>query len=563
MENMQMKTDIEIAQEANLEKIENIASKLNISKDDLLQFGDTIAKVKNYQKYIQNNKKGNLVLVTAMSPTKFGIGKTTVSIGLADALSKLGNKTCLALREPSLGPVFGIKGGAAGGGYSQVVPMEDINLSFTGDFDAITSANNLLCAMIDNHIFNGNELDIDENNILFHRCLDVNDRSLREISYIIGGKDKNGNKQSVSRKDAFTITAASEVMAICCLATDFDNLKSRLANIMVALNKNGEPIYAKDLKAEGAMAVLLRNALCPNLVQTLDHTPAFVHLGPFANIAHGCNSVIATKLAMSVADYAITEAGFGSDLGAEKFMDVKCRIANISPNVVVLVSTIRGIKFHGGSEQNENLDNLTLLENGMANLYRHISVLKTTYHANVVVTINKFLSDTDEELNLVISRLKERGIDAVVNECYAKGGDGTIELAKAVINNISDKNISFAYDFNDSVEEKIESIVKKVYGGDGIELSNEAKAKIEFINKNKFSNLPIIIAKTQFSLTDDKSKVGAPTNFKLYIRDIELKAGSGFIVVIAGDMMLMPGLSKIPNAEKIDIFADGTIIGLS
>ena len=558
-----MKTDIEIAQEANLEKIENIASKLNISKDDLLQFGDTIAKVKNYQKYIQNNKKGNLVLVTAMSPTKFGIGKTTVSIGLADALSKLGNKTCLALREPSLGPVFGIKGGAAGGGYSQVVPMEDINLSFTGDFDAITSANNLLCAMIDNHIFNGNELDIDENNILFHRCLDVNDRSLREISYIIGGKDKNGNKQSVSRKDAFTITAASEVMAICCLATDFDNLKSRLANIMVALNKNGEPIYAKDLKAEGAMAVLLRNALCPNLVQTLDHTPAFVHLGPFANIAHGCNSVIATKLAMSVADYAITEAGFGSDLGAEKFMDVKCRIANISPNVVVLVSTIRGIKFHGGSEQNENLDNLTLLENGMANLYRHISVLKTTYHANVVVTINKFLSDTDEELNLVISRLKERGIDAVVNECYAKGGDGTIELAKAVINNISDKNISFAYDFNDSVEEKIESIVKKVYGGDGIELSNEAKAKIEFINKNKFSNLPIIIAKTQFSLTDDKSKVGAPTNFKLYIRDIELKAGSGFIVVIAGDMMLMPGLSKIPNAEKIDIFADGTIIGLS
>ena len=560
-----MLSDIEIAQGAKLLPINEIALKLNVPEKDLLFFGEHIAKVKNYNDYIDKNanNKGKLILVTAMSPTKYGIGKTTVSIGLADALSKLNKKSCLALREPSLGPVFGIKGGAAGGGYAQVLPMEDINLNFTGDFDAITNANNLLCAMIDNHIFHGNELEIDTSNILFHRCLDVNDRALREISYTITSKRNDGSKISFERKDSFTITAASEIMAICCLATNFDDLKTRLGNIMVALNKNGEPIFAKQLKAEGSMAVLLRNALSPNLVQTLEHTPAFVHLGPFANIAHGCNSLIATKFAQSVSDYVVTEAGFGSDLGAEKFLDMKCRVGGLNPNVVVLVTTIRGIKFHGGLDQNINEYSLNLIEKGLQNVYHHIDTLKNTFGVNVVVTVNKFLSDTEEEIAFVLQKLKDRGTDAVVNECFAKGGEGTIELAEAVLKNISDKKIKFAYNLNDSVETKIESIVKNVYGGDGVVLSDAAKQKIEFINKTGYSNLPVIIAKTQFSLSDDKMDIGKPDNFYLHVRDIELKTGSGFIVVIAGDMMLMPGLSKIPNAEKIDISSDGTIVGLS
>lgn len=559
-----MKSDIEIAQEAKLLPVEEIALKLNIAESDLEKYGEKVAKVKGYQKYIDNAKSnGKLILVTAMSPTKFGIGKTTVSIGLADALALKNKKVCLALREPSLGPVFGIKGGAAGGGYSQVLPMEDINLNFTGDFDAITSANNLLCAMIDNHIFNGNKLDIDPENILFHRCLDVNDRSLRDISYYIGGKDKDGKKQNILRKDSFTITSASETMAICCLATDFEDLKKRLGNIMVALNKSGEPIYAKDLRAEGSMAVLLRNILSPNLVQTIAHTPAFVHLGPFANIAHGCNSIIATKLALSTSDYCITEAGFGSDLGAEKFLDVKCRIAGLEPSVIVLVSTIRGLKFHGEMPDDYSGDTIPFIDKGLGNLYRHIDNLKNVYNKNVVVTINKFLTDKDNEINFVIDKLKQHGIDAVINECFAKGGKGTLDLADAVLKNIDDKKLKFAYNLDDSIETKIDDIVKKIYGGEGIILSETAKEKINFINKNGFSKLPIIIAKTQFSFTDDKQIVGAPTGFKLTIRDIELKTGSGFIVVIAGDMMLMPGLSKVPNAEKIDMLSDGTIIGLS
>lgn len=559
-----MKTDIEIAQEAKLLPINEIAVKLNLAENDYEKRGENIAKVKNWQKYLNGSKKqGKLILVTAMSPTKFGIGKTTVSIGLADAFALKNKNVCLALREPSLGPVFGVKGGAAGGGYSQVLPMEEINLSFTGDFDAITSANNLLCAMIDNHIFNGNELDIDVDNILFHRCLDVNDRSLREISYYIGGKDKNGNKQNLLRKDSFTITSASETMAICCLAKDFDDLKNRLGNIMVALNTNGEPVYARELKAEGSMAVLLRDILSPNLVQTIAHTPAFVHLGPFANIAHGCNSVVATKLAMSLSDYTITEAGFGSDLGAEKFLDVKCRIAGLNPSVIVLVSTIRGLKFHGEMPDDFNGDTIPFIDKGLENLYRHIDALKNVYKKNVVVTINKFLTDTAEEINFVIDKLKTRGVDAVVNECFAKGGEGTLALADAVLKNIDNGELEFAYNLGDSVESKIEAIVKKVYGGDGIELSDAAKEKIKFINKYNLSKLPIIIAKTQFSFTDNKSKVGAPKGFKLAVRDIELKTGSGFIVVLAGDMMLMPGLSKVPNAEKIDILSDGTITGLS
>ncbi|MBE5755845.1 MAG: formate--tetrahydrofolate ligase [Clostridiales bacterium] len=559
-----MLTDIEIAQSTKLLSVKEIAVKLNIAESDLLMYGETVAKVKNYQKYLDRaEKQGKLILVTAMSPTKFGIGKTTVSIGLADAFAKLDKKVCLALREPSLGPVFGIKGGAAGGGYSQVLPMEDINLNFTGDFDAITSANNLLCAMIDNHIFSGNELDIDVEKILFNRCLDVNDRSLRDISYYITGKDKDGNKQNLLRKDHLTITAASEVMAICCLATSFDDLKTRLGNIMVALNKKGEPVYARDLKAEGSMAVLLRNILCPNLVQTIDHTPAFVHLGPFANIAHGCNSIMATKLGLSVADYVITEAGFGSDLGAEKFLDVKCRIAGLDPSVVVLVATIRGLKYHGEMPDDETENPTSYIEKGLENLYKHISNLKDVYKTNVVVTLNKFLSDTDEEIAFVINELKSRGVDCVVNECFAKGADGTMDLANAVLENMGDSKLEYAYELNDKVENKIEAIVKKIYGGDGIVLSDEAKEKIKFINKYKYDKLPIIIAKTQFSFTDDKARVGAPTGFKVNVRDIELKTGSGFIVVIAGDMMLMPGLSKVPNAVKIDIFEDGTIVGLS
>lgn len=558
-----MKTDIEIAQSAKLDPIVKIAKKIGIEKEDLFMYGDKIAKVKNYEKYISSGKQGKLVLVTAMSPTKFGIGKTTVSIGLADALRRLGKDACLALREPSLGPVFGVKGGAAGGGYSQVLPMDDINLNFTGDFDAITSASSLLGAVIDNHIFFGNQLDIDVNNILFHRCLDVNDRSLREVTYTIGGKDKDGNPQNLVRKDSFTITAASELMAICCLATDMDDLKERLGNIMVALNKSGEPVYARQLGCVGSMAVLLRNALCPNLVQTLAHTPAFVHLGPFANIAHGCNSINATKLALSVSDYTITEAGFGSDLGAEKFLDVKCRIGDLNPNVIVLVGTIRGLKFHGGSETNQKAKSLELIEKGLENLYHHIDTLKNTYGANVVVTINKFTTDTKKEIEFVLEKLKAHGTDAVVNECFAKGGRGTIDLANAVLKNLSDKKIKFAYNFNSSVETKLRDIVRNVYGGNGVVLSEVAKEKIAFIEKYGYSNLPVIIAKTQFSLTDDMAKVGRPTNFDIYVRDIELKTGSGFIVAIAGNMMLMPGLSATPNAEKIDISSDGTIVGLS
>lgn len=535
-----------------------------MEEKDLNFYGDKIAKVTNYQKYIGNfNKHGNLILVTAMSPTKYGIGKTTVSIGLADAMKILGKNVCLALREPSLGPVFGVKGGAAGGGYSQVLPMEDINLSFTGDFDAITSANNLLSAMIDNHIYFGNKLGIDPERVLFHRCLDVNDRSLRDVSYTIGGKDRNGNKQNVTRHDSFTITSASETMAICCLSTSLDDLKKRLGNIMVAISYEGNPIYARDLNAEGSMATLLRNVLAPNLVQTLGGTPAFVHLGPFANIAHGCNSILATKLSMSLADYTITEAGFGADLGAEKFLDVKCRIGGLNPNAVVLVATIRGLKFHGGSEIDKAATDLELVDKGLSNLYHHIDALHNTFGVNVVVTINKFLTDTDDEINLVIKRLAERGVDAVVNECFAKGGEGTIDLAKAVLANISNKNISFAYNFNDTPENKIEAIVKKIYGGASVKYSDAALEKLEFIKRTGHADLPVIIAKTQFSLTDDKEKIGAPQNFEFYVRDVEIKTGSGFIVAIAGDMMLMPGLSKVPNAEKIDIFEDGTIIGLS
>lgn len=557
-----MLTDIEISRNSRIYKIKTIAEKLNLSEEDLYKYGDYYAKIKNPEKFIHGNRQGKLILVTAMSPTKFGIGKTTVSIGLADALSEMGKKTCLALREPSLGPVFGIKGGATGGGYSQVVPMEDINLNFTGDFDAITSANNLLCAMIDNHIFYGNALDIDPEKIYFHRCLDVNDRSLREISYNIGVKGDDGTVTPLSRKESFTITAASEIMAICCLAQDMKDLKTRLGNILVAESRSGKLIYARDLKAEGSMAALLRNVLMPNLTQTLAHTPALVHLGPFANIAHGCNSIIATKLALSLADYAVTEAGFGSDLGAEKFMDLKCRLGNISPGAVVLVATIRGLKFHGGSESVGGSD-IELISRGLENLYHHIDALKSVFGASVVVTLNKFISDTDEEIEFVLSALEKRGVRAVINRCYELGGKGTLELAEAVLQSISDKNITYAYNLSDSVEAKLNAIVQKVYGGKCVALSPLASEKLDMINRNGFSDLPVIIAKTQFSLSDDPSKIGRPENFTVFISDLEIKAGAGFIVATAGKMMLMPGLSKVPNAERISITDGGEIVGLS
>lgn len=558
-----MLTDIEISSRAKLHKIETIAKKLNIKNSDLYKFGEYYAKIKNFENYISNGKQGKLILVTAMSPNKFGIGKTTVSIGLADAFKKLGESVCLALREPSLGPVFGIKGGAAGGGYSQVLPMEDINLNFTGDFDAITSANNLLCAMIDNHIFFGNELDIDPEKIYYHRCLDVNDRSLRNINYTIDVKDKDGNVNSYLRKETFTITSASEMMAICCLSTSYEDLKNRLGNILVAESRTGKLIYARDLKAEGSMAVLLRNVLSPNLTQTLAHTPAFVHLGPFANIAHGCNSIVATKLSMALADYTVTEAGFGSDLGAEKFIDLKCRLGNISPSAVVLVATIRGLKFHGGLDTNNGLSDLELVDAGLENLYHHIEVLKNTFKASVVVTLNKFSSDTKEEIDLVVNSLKKRNVDAVINDCFNHGGSGAIDLAKTVIKNISNKKVDFAYNLNDSIEKKIQDIVQKVYGGKNVIFSDLAKTKLELINKNNLSNLPVIIAKTQYSLSDDLTKIGRPKDFDFLIRDLEIKNGAGFIVAIAGKMMLMPGLSRVPNAVKIDIMPDGTIVGLS
>ena len=559
-----MLTDIEIAETSKLLKINLIAKKLNLKASDLMCYGDYIAKVKSYNDILKDkNPDGKLVLVTAMSPTKYGIGKTTVSIGLADALNSLGKRSCLALREPSLGPVFGVKGGAAGGGYAQVLPMSEINLNFTGDFDAITSATNLLVAMIDNHIFFGNELDIDPEKIYFHRCLDVNDRSLRNITYKISGKDKFGNSETISRKESFTITSASEIMAICCLATDFDDLKSRLGSILVAESFSGKFIYARDLKAEGSLAVLLRNVLAPNLVQTIAHTPAFVHLGPFANIAHGCNSVVATKLAMSLSDIAVTEAGFGSDLGAEKFIDLKCRFNDISPNAVVLVATIKGLKFHGGYEDGVGANTLTLIDDGLENLYHHIHMLKDTFGASVIVTINKFESDTDEEIDFVMKRLREQDVPATINSCFADGGSGATELAKLVLDNMTDKKVTYAYNLSDSIEQKLMDIVKNVYGGNGIVLSDLARSKINVITNNKYDSLPIIVAKTQFSLSDDPAKIGKCSDFDLHISDLELKTGAGFIVAIAGNMMLMPGLAKVSNAEKIDIKSDGTIVGLS
>ncbi len=545
-----MKTDIQIARNFKMQPIEKVAGKIGLTKDKLEMYGKYKAKIN-----VKTKKKlGKLILVTAINPTKAGIGKTTVSIGLADAFALKNKSVCLALREPSLGPVFGVKGGATGGGYSQIQPMEDINLHFNGDFHAITTANNLLCAMIDNHLFQGNSLDIDESTIMFNRCMDMNDRALRDIT--INGK--------YSHHEKFNITAASEIMAIMCVAENIEDLKTRLGNIMIALNKSGKPIYARDLNAEEAMAILLKEALKPNLVQTLAGTPAIVHCGPFANIAHGCNSIVATKTAMSLAKYTITEAGFGSDLGAEKFLDFKCRKAGLTPNCVVVVATIRALKLHGGAkEQSLAQEDLDALKNGIPNLVQHIKNMTDVYKVPTVVTLNKYVTDTEAEVELV-KELIEPYANLVVNDVWKLGGKGALELADEVIKkcNKSNEGFSFAYELEDTVENKIKAIATKIYGGDGAKYSDKAKEKIKLIKKLKLTNLPIIIAKTQFSLSDDKTKLGAPKGFKLYVDDIEIKTGVGFLVVICGSMMLMPGLPKTPAACGMTIDKKGIVEGL-
>lgn len=541
-----MKSDIEIANSVELKPIKDIAQKLGLKEDELEFYGKYKAKI---------NKKpapstDNLVLVTAINPTAFGEGKTTTSIGLADGMAKLGKKVCLALREPSLGPVFGIKGGATGGGMAQIAPMEDINLHFTGDLHAITTANNLISAILDNHIMQGNELDIDVDKVIWKRCMDMNDRALRCIEVGLGG-EKNG----VTRKDGFNITAASEIMAILCLSKDLADLKKRIGNIIVAYNKKGEAVSCKDLGVVDAVAIVLKDALKPNLVQTLEGTPAIVHGGPFANIAHGCNSVIATKLAMTVADYVITEAGFGADLGAEKFLDIKCRIADIRPKVVVLVATVRALKYNGGiNKEDVAKEDMAALEKGMPNLIGHIRNLKDVYGVNVVVAVNKFITDSDREIKAIEDACQKEGATCALCECWAKGGDGSVELANAVLDAMNKPcTLKFAYDWDDSVENKINAVAKKVYGAGEVVFTDKAKESIAAIRKLGKDKLPVCIAKTQYSFSDDMTKLGRPTGFTLTVRDVELRGGAGFLVVVCGNIMLMPGLSKRPSALGMTI----------
>ena len=551
-------TDIEIAKSVKLEKITKVAEEIEISEDELELYGKYKAKISDeVTKKIKNKKDGKLVLVTAMSPTPLGEGKTTISISIADGLRQIGEKSILALREPSLGPVFGIKGGATGGGYAQVAPMEDINLHFTGDIHAITAANNLLSALIDNHIYHGNELQIDK--VVWKRCVDLNDRQLRVVETGLSKENK-----IVPREDKFDITVASEVMAILCLATDIDDLKKRLGNILIGYNKKQEPIYARDLKAEGSMAVLLKDAIKPNLVQTLEHTPAIIHGGPFANIAHGCNSIVATKMAMKLADYCITEAGFGADLGAEKFLDIKCRKANIKPDAVVCVATIKAIKYHGGAPKDTiKEENMECLTSGMDNLYRHISNLKDKFGLNVIVAINKYNTDTDKEIKYVEEELAKRNISSSVVESWAKGGKGAIDIAQKLVELCKkDEDFKFIYDLNDSVIEKINKVAMNVYGASKVNYSEEAIINIDKIVKNGYGNLPVCIAKTQYSFSDDAKNIECKTPFEFNIRDVELKAGAGFIVVLAGKIMTMPGLPKVPAAETIDIDENGEIVGI-
>ena len=556
-------TDIEIAEKVELEKIDKIAKKLNIDEDDIECYGKYKAKISNkVYKKLEDKKDGKLILVTAINPTPLGEGKTTVSIAIADGLSRIGKKSILALREPSLGPVFGIKGGATGGGYVQVAPMEDINLHFTGDIHAITSANNLLSSIIDNHIYFGNALDIQE--VTWKRCVDLNDRQLRKVETGLSGE-----KNIVPREDGFDISVASEIMAILCLAENMEDLKEKLGNIIIGYNSKEEPVYAKNLNAQGAMAVLLKDAIKPNLVQTLEHTPAIIHGGPFANIAHGCNSIIATKMAMKLADYTITEAGFGADLGAEKFMDIKCRKAGIRPDAVVIVATIKALKYHGGIEKDKiQEENIAGLQHGMDNLFRHIENLKDKFGLNVIVAINKYKTDTVAEIEYVQGILKEKNIDVSLVEGWAKGGEGAIDIAQKIVNIVEkknsekEKNEKFIYDLSDGIKEKIEKVAKEIYGAEGVEFKEEALAKIERIEKMGYKELPVCIAKTQYSFSDDSKNLECKEPFKITIREINLKAGAGFVVAIAGKIMTMPGLPRIPAAEQIDIDNNGIIVGI-
>ena len=552
-------SDIEIAQQCEMKHINQIAAKLEIADDYIEQYGKYKAKI-DYS-LLKDSTRGNgkLILVTAITPTAAGEGKTTTTIGLADGLSRLGKRCAVALREPSLGPVFGVKGGAAGGGYAQVVPMEDINLHFTGDFHAIGAANNLLAAMLDNHIQQGNSLGIDVKKITWKRCVDMNDRQLRFVVDGLGGK-VNG----VPREDGFDITVASEIMAVFCLASSITDLKERLSKIVVAYTYDDKPITAGDLKAVGAMTALLKDALKPNLVQTLEGTPAFVHGGPFANIAHGCNSVIATEMAMKLADYAVTEAGFGADLGAEKFLDIKCRMAGLKPDAVVMVATVRALKLHGGANKTRlGEENLAALEAGMPNLLRHVSNIKNVYKLPCVVALNRFPTDTDAEIALVIEKCKELGVNVRLSTVWADGGKGGVELAEEVVRLCEEKNdFSFSYDSDLSIEEKIECIVRKVYGGDGVSFSSAAKKEIEKLTSLGFGNMPVCMAKTQYSFSDDPTKLGAPEGFTVTVRNVKVSAGAGFIVALTGDIMTMPGLPKVPAAEKIDVDENGKISGL-
>ena len=551
-------TDIEIARNTKLEKIVDVAKKVDIDEEYIEQYGKYKAKIsdKLYEK-IKGNRDGKLILVTAMSPTPLGEGKTTISIAVADGLQKIGKKSILALREPSLGPVFGIKGGATGGGKVQIAPMEDINLHFTGDIHAMTSANNLLSAMIDNHIYFGNELGFDR--VVWKRCMDLNDRQLRQVNTGLSGESK-----IVPREDKFDITVASEIMAIVCLSENLEDLKTRLGNIIIGYTKNEEPIYAKQLKAEGAMSVLLKDAIKPNLVQTLEHTPAIVHGGPFANIAHGCNSIIATRMALKISDYVITEAGFGADLGAEKFLDIKCRKSGLKPDAVVLVATIKAIKYHGGVEKEKiQEENIEGIEKGIDNLYRHIDNLKNKFGLNVIVALNRYNSDTEKEIEFLRNKLEEKGVELSLVEGWAKGGEGATDIANKLVKLVENpKELKLTYNDEDSIKEKIFKVSTKIYGAQDVEYSEEANKEIEKIEKLGYGKLPVCIAKTQYSFSDDPKNLECNDSYNIHVRNVELKSGAGFIVVLAGKIMTMPGLPKVPAAENIDIDEKENIVGI-
>ena len=551
-------TDIEIARNTKLENIVDVAKKVDVEEEDLELYGKYKAKFSSelYEK-VKDRKNGKLILVTAISPTPLGEGKTTMSIAIADGLRKINKKSILALREPSLGPVFGIKGGATGGGKVQVAPMEDINLHFTGDIHAITAANNLLASLIDNHIYFGNELKFKE--VVWKRCVDLNDRQLRVVDTGLSGESK-----IVPRRDKFDITVASEIMAVLCLAENIKDLKEKLGNILIGYNEEDKPIFAKDLNAQGAMAVLLKDAIKPNLVQTLEHTPAIIHGGPFANIAHGCNSIVATKLALKLADYTVTEAGFGADLGAEKFLDIKCRKAGIKPDAVVIVATIKALKYHGGIEKDKiQEENIEGLEKGLDNLYRHISNIKDKFGLNVIVAINRFTSDTEAEIECLRKHLEEKGVELSLVEGWAKGGEGAIDIAQKLVDlTEKEENFQYMYDLNEGIKEKIEKVATKIYGAKGVVFEEAAQKEMKRIEELGYANLPVCIAKTQYSFSDDPKNLECKDEYNITIRDLELKTGAGFIVALAGKIMTMPGLPRVPAAESIDIDENGEVVGI-